>query len=142
MPCALKYKKIVPVKMSASKNLIAQKKLNLGGGSLSFPFNEGDPNFLLFIYLFILIFFLEKFEFIPELTLLGHTKKINRALWTELNKKIVTCSDEGTIRKWDVETGKEVKKLKVTKTEVSEMRFSPDKTMIIASSTDHAVRVI
>jgi len=36
-------------------------------------------------------------------TFTGHTKKITEALWSPRNKFIYTASEDGTIRKWDVE---------------------------------------
>ena len=39
----------------------------------------------------------------------GHTSKLNQIILSEEQKTLYSCSDDGTIRFWNIITGKEVK---------------------------------
>jgi len=67
--------------------------------------------------------------------------KVATALWGALNTTIIAGSDDGCVRLWDVETGKEIQKVKEFKKPISDLQFSKDHTMFIASSGDHTAKI-
>jgi translation initiation factor 3 subunit I len=75
------------------------------------------------------------------LKLLGHEAKISRAFWCDLNRKIVTCSDDATVRLWDVETGKELLKSKEHRDGINNMSMYHDRSMFITASKDQTAKV-
>lgn len=80
-------------------------------------------------------------EDIPRLTLSGHTEKISRALWGNLNQTILSCSDDCSVKLWDVETGTSVVSVSDHRKGINNMSLSQDKTMLITASKDHTVRL-
>merc|ERR1712086_957675 len=42
----------------------------------------------------------------PVVTLLGHSSKINQAIWGPMNETIFSCSDDGTVKLWNPEARK------------------------------------
>jgi len=67
--------------------------------------------------------------------------KFNQTLWGSLNQTVISCGDDGAVRVWDTETGKEILKTQDHKKEIRSMQFSKDHTMIITASTDHTARL-
>jgi WD40 repeat protein len=90
-----------------------------------------------------------------------HTGNIIRSLWSATDQHILTCSDDCTIRKWDVEvrsygctctvalaksprmqTGKMVGIIDEDHTKgIQDIQFSKDKTHFISSSIDQTAKV-
>eukprot|EP01083_Nonionella_stella_P024230 66974_1 len=70
-----------------------------------------------------------------------HAKKINRALWADMNRQIITCADDGKIVRWDVESGEVLQVVQASKSAINKIVYSPDKTMIIAACADHNARL-
>jgi len=64
------------------------------------------------------------------------TGKINCALWGALNMQIISCSDDGSVRLWDVEKGVEIQKSVEHKKAVNSIQFSKDHSMFISASAD------
>jgi translation initiation factor 3 subunit I len=77
----------------------------------------------------------------PVQKISGHELKVNRAIWGDLNRTIVSASDDGTVRLWDVETGAEIGRASHHQKEVTNMSMSKDGTMLITSSKDHTARL-
>jgi len=73
----------------------------------------------------------------------GHTEKVTECLWGPVNEFIITASEDGTIRRWNVETGRGT----VTqfnperKVAVASMEYSKDKTLLIAAGRDCTARL-
>lgn len=76
---------------------------------------------------------------------IGHKEKIQEALWGPVNKFIYTASEDGTIRRWSLETGREDIQIEYNpqqkKTNITSMSFSKDGTLLIASGKDKTARI-
>jgi len=68
-------------------------------------------------------------------------KKCNVALWGPLNQSLYSCGDDGVVRIWDVETGKQSDSIHDHKGKINDLQFSKDRTMFITASSDHTARV-
>lgn len=77
----------------------------------------------------------------PVREMYGDTGKINTALWGGLNTFIISGSDDGSIRKWNVERGEEEQKVVAHSKPVRSMQFSKDKSMFITASSDHTAKL-
>lgn len=62
--------------------------------------------------------------------------RINEALWGALNQTVISGHEDGSLRLWDVETGKEVLKVHDHKKSVNSLQFNADGTMILTASSD------
>lgn len=70
--------------------------------------------------------------------------RINTALWGSLNETVLAACEDGSIRVWDVEEGKQKHRTAVDaghRKEITDMQFSKDHSMIITSSTDRTCKV-
>jgi len=67
--------------------------------------------------------------------------KINSALWGSLNRTIISCDDNGSVRLWDVEAHKLLKQATEHKKAIATMQFSKDRTMFITASHDHTAKL-
>lgn len=79
---------------------------------------------------------------IPVGVLKGHTEKICRAAWGNLNETIVTASDDATVRLWDAETQKEIARNEDHTQGLNSLNFSLDRSMLITSSKDQTSRLL
>lgn len=71
-----------------------------------------------------------------------HTGNIVGMLWSATNEHLLTCSDDCTIRKWDVETGKQVGIIDEDHTKkINDIQFSKCKTHFVTSSSDTTAKV-
>ena len=68
----------------------------------------------------------------------GHTGAVNSAVFSPDGTKIVTCSDDRTVRIWDAKSGKELLKWN---TFGSVAALSPDGTKVITSKTHEVVQI-
>ena len=72
----------------------------------------------------------------------GHTSWINTAAFSFDGKRIVSASDDGTVRIWDAQTGKpNGDPLKGHTNCVISAAFSPDGKRIVSASLDQTVRI-
>jgi len=74
----------------------------------------------------------------------GHTGNVTDALWGPINETVFTSSQDGTIRKWDVEEGRELIQTSFNPelvVEITSMSFSRDKTLLVASGRDCTARL-
>jgi len=75
---------------------------------------------------------------------IGHTEKICESLWGPMNNFIITASEDGTIRRWNVSTQEidtQINFNQQVKTPVTSMDYSRDKTLIIATGRDATARL-
>ncbi|MGB3468507.1 MAG: WD40 repeat domain-containing protein, partial [Cyclobacteriaceae bacterium] len=66
----------------------------------------------------------------------GHTEGINKIVYSPDGNHIITCSDDYTIRIWEVASGKEMRTLLGHTQPVNEIAMSPDGTTIVSVSDD------
>ena len=64
----------------------------------------------------------------------GHTSIITNVSFSPNGKKIVTSSVDGTVRIWDVESGKQLLRLMAREGENNDVAFSPDGTKIVVKT--------
>lgn len=77
----------------------------------------------------------------PIKSFLGHEQKVNRAFWGNLNQTIISASDDGTVRVWDVESGKEIGRAHDHQKGINNLSFSKDMSMFVTASKDNTARV-
>jgi translation initiation factor 3 subunit I len=78
----------------------------------------------------------------PIGVLKGHSEKICRAAWGNLNETIASASDDGTVRLWDLETQQEICRNDDHTQGLNNLKFSEDRTMMITSSKDRTSRLL
>merc|ERR1711998_365607 len=77
----------------------------------------------------------------PVKEMLGHEAKINQAFWGPLNELIFSCSDDGTVRSWNPEVGKETSCVRAHDKAIHNMAFSKDFSHFITGSLDHTAKL-
>jgi WD40 repeat protein len=70
----------------------------------------------------------------------GHSKAVNNAVFSHDGQRILTASDDGTARLWDV-TSNRVVIYRGHKDRVTSVDFSPDETQILTTSVDGTARL-
>ncbi len=76
-----------------------------------------------------------------ELWVLGHKGFVYSAAFSPDGTRVVTASDDGTARLWDVKTGAEIDKLLGHRVRVSAAAFSPDGARLVTASDDGTARL-
>ncbi|ETO10808.1 WD-40 repeat protein [Reticulomyxa filosa] len=91
--------------------------------------------FILFYYEYIAFKNQYDRKYIKPLRILqGHSDIVNSVKFSSDGTKIVSSSNDKTIRVWDVKLGKEVLVLKENKCPIVDAKFSPDGNMVISCS--------
>jgi WD40 repeat protein len=70
----------------------------------------------------------------------GHLNQVNHFAWSPEGQRLVTASDDRTVRVWDVETG-ESRVLQGHTDGVVQVAFSPDGKTVASTSRDGTVRL-
>eukprot|EP01120_Amphizonella_sp_Union-15-10_P004128 TRINITY_DN146_c0_g1_i1.p1 TRINITY_DN146_c0_g1~~TRINITY_DN146_c0_g1_i1.p1 ORF type:complete len:376 (-),score=75.80 TRINITY_DN146_c0_g1_i1:41-1102(-) len=70
--------------------------------------------------------------------------KINKALWGPLNERIYTCNDDGTIRVYDPETGKQTEKAQIHKKDkpIFRIKFDKYQANFLTASKDGTAKLV
>jgi len=71
----------------------------------------------------------------------GHTDAVNGAAFSPDGEFLVTCSKDGTVRLWEVASGKEVRRFIGHTGPTYGAAFSPDGKYILTSSEDETARL-
>ena len=71
----------------------------------------------------------------------GHTSDVRSASFSPDGNRIVSASDDNTVRVWDASTGAELLELEGHTDRVRSASFSPDGNRIVSASWDNTVRV-
>ena len=71
----------------------------------------------------------------------GHTGSVNSVTFSLDDKRIVSGSEDGSVRIRDVETGEQQTELLGHTSFVTSVRFSPDGNRIVSGGEDKSVRV-
>eukprot|EP01061_Rhynchopus_euleeides_P004109 TRINITY_DN13434_c0_g1_i7.p1 TRINITY_DN13434_c0_g1~~TRINITY_DN13434_c0_g1_i7.p1 ORF type:complete len:124 (+),score=25.96 TRINITY_DN13434_c0_g1_i7:23-373(+) len=77
----------------------------------------------------------------PLPPLLGHTDYVRSVTVTPDGSKIISASDDKSVRVWETATGKELQKLGGHTSAVYSVTVTPDGSKIISGSGDDSVRV-
>ena len=72
--------------------------------------------------------------------MLRHTDKVNQAAFSPDATRVVTASDDKTVRIWSVNVGAEIAVLEHNGL-VNFVAFSPDGTRVVTASQDHTARI-
>jgi len=75
------------------------------------------------------------------MTLIGHTGGVNSVAYSPDGKRIVSASDDKTIKIWDATTGEELKTLAGHDGPVYSATFSPDGKRIVSASADETLKL-
>jgi len=67
---------------------------------------------------------------------LGHSECVNSVMYSPDGRRIVSGSDDGTIKIWDVNNGKELRTLSGHKGGVGSAKYSPDGKYIVSGSVE------
>ncbi|MBQ2387231.1 MAG: hypothetical protein II300_08135, partial [Bacteroidales bacterium] len=70
-----------------------------------------------------------------------HSDFVNSVAYSPDGTKIISGSDDGTIKIWDANTGKYLKTLEGHSDWVNSVAYSPDGTKIISGSDDGTIKI-
>ena len=71
----------------------------------------------------------------------GHVSHVFSVAISPDEKKVISGSDDGTVRLWDVKTGKQVMCLEGHTGGVRAVAYSPDGKRVVSGSDDTTVRI-
>jgi WD40 repeat protein len=77
----------------------------------------------------------------PEPTLKGHSDIVNSVSFSPDGKRIVSGSDDDTLKVWDAQTGQQTLTLKGHSDSVMSVSFIPDGKRIASGSHDKTVKI-
>lgn len=78
----------------------------------------------------------------PVLEIVGADKnRFNRAEWGPLNESIIACCEDGSIIKYDAQTGKQLAISRDHSKSVQHITFNKEKTMFISASSDYSAKL-
>ena len=68
--------------------------------------------------------------------------RITRAFFTPLNDQIISSHEDGTLKRWDTETGKLLQTAELHEKIINDVKFSEDKTHFVTASTDQKCHLV
>ena len=71
----------------------------------------------------------------------GHSAGVHRVAFSPDGRRIVSSSDDTTVRLWDVATGQEVLALRGHADQVVDVNFSPDGNTIASAGADRTLKI-
>ncbi len=77
----------------------------------------------------------------PDRTLRGHTAAVDSVAFSPNGKQIASAGFDGTVRIWDIRTGRTIQTLEGHIRRVESVAFSPDGTRIASASADQTLKV-
>ncbi len=80
-------------------------------------------------------------ERMGPISLVGHSAAVSSACFSPDGQRIVSGSDDKTVRIWDARAGEEVRSLKGHADRVSSVSFSPDGKRVASVSADRTVKI-
>lgn len=80
-------------------------------------------------------------EPLPLVELTGHTNFVGGLVVLPDNRTVVTASEDGTMRVWDMQTGEQLQELREHGTAVNYLALTPDGTRLLSAGDDYVIRV-
>ena len=74
-------------------------------------------------------------------TLRGHKDMVRRVIFHRDGDRMISASDDNTLKFWDTSTGQEVRTLRGHTDFILDVAFSPDFTTLASASEDHTVKL-
>ncbi|CAD8198460.1 unnamed protein product [Paramecium pentaurelia] len=75
------------------------------------------------------------------LKLQGHSEEVRQTCFSSDGTTIASCSDDQTIRLWDVQTGKQKSQIEGNCGQIKSVCFSPNDTILASGSDDQTIRL-
>ena len=75
-------------------------------------------------------------------SLTGPRGRITRLHWTDLNRNLLSASEDGFVRRWDVETGKLLHEVQLHEKTIQDMQMSQDGTHFVTASVDRTAKLV
>lgn len=69
-------------------------------------------------------------------------ERITRAFFHDMNRQLITAHENGTVRRWDTETGKLLQTEALHEKIINDLKFSTDMTHFVTASTDKAAKLV
>jgi WD40 repeat protein len=76
-----------------------------------------------------------------DIVLQGHTTIVKRIIFLPDGKRVLSCSNDKTIRLWDIASGQELRKFTGHTGLVSRIALSPDGKQVVSASTSDGLRI-
>jgi translation initiation factor 3 subunit I len=76
------------------------------------------------------------------LKLSGPRGRITRLEFTDINRSLISASEDGCVRRWDVETGALLSERKIHDKQISDLQMSVDGTHFITASQDKSAKLV
>jgi len=72
----------------------------------------------------------------------GPRGRITRVHWTDLNRTLISASEDGCVRRWDVETGKMLQEEQLHEKQINDLQMSPEGTHFVTASVDRSAKLV
>lgn len=75
-------------------------------------------------------------------TMTGPRGRITRLHWTDCNRTLISSSEDGCVRRWDVETGKMLQEEQIHEKNIQDVQMSSDGTHFVTASSDRTAKLV